>query len=200
MQQVRYAGLTAALAATGALVDIKMLTHAKAQRLERQLKAKAAPAATQEDSEEMGHEDTDENEEGNQDNTAGPSSGNARRRGGGKAKNASRSSKAAKSPQKPKDDAATKALRTELKRVTSAISALDARVEALFESFVVRCCRDTCAAARRDVVVALARWSAADGANFLVDTRLKYLAWGMSDKVRPAWPFTCLSHEFCYCI
>jgi hypothetical protein len=76
------------------------------------------------------------------------------------------------------------ALNTELRRVRSSVSQLDDRVGAHFEHFVAKMCRDVCAAVRRDVVSALGGWTAADAAAFVVDSRLKYLAWGMSDIVR----------------
>lgn len=46
-------------------------------------------------------------------------------------------------------------------------------------------CRDVVAWTRRDVVAALGGWAAACPALFMADVRLKYLAWGMSDKARP---------------
>jgi hypothetical protein len=75
-------------------------------------------------------------------------------------------------------------LRRDLNRLHSSVSAMEARLTALFEHFVARQCREVMPFVRRDVVEALGRWTMACPESFMKDNRLKYIAWGMSDHVR----------------
>ena len=49
---------------------------------------------------------------------------------------------------------------------------------------MVERCRDTQAAVRADVVQAVGAWTAACPGHFMQDRYLRYLAWGMADRVR----------------
>lgn len=74
-------------------------------------------------------------------------------------------------------------LRRDFNRLHSSVSAMEARLAALFEHFVARQCREVMPVVRRDVVEALGRWTMACPESFMKDNRLKYIAWGMSDRV-----------------
>jgi hypothetical protein len=74
-------------------------------------------------------------------------------------------------------------LKREVDRVHTHVSALTERVGALFEVIVVERCRDEMAFIRKDIMEAVGRWTLLCPAKFMHDTYLKYLAWGMSDKV-----------------
>ena len=78
------------------------------------------------------------------------------------------------------------ALSKELTRVHDESSRFDTAIGALFDTFVAKQSRDRMAVVRRDVLEALGRWMVACPASFMVDLRLKHLAWGMSDVVRAA--------------
>lgn len=80
------------------------------------------------------------------------------------------------------------ALQAEFTRLHDGVTAVEARIKVLFDHFVARQCREVMACVRRDVVQALGRWSKACPAAFMTTERLKYIAWGMSDQVRPRAP------------
>jgi hypothetical protein len=84
---------------------------------------------------------------------------------------------------KKQESAKVATLKREVDRVHTRVSALTERVGALFEVIVVERCRDEMAFIRRDVMEAVGQWSLLCPAKFMHDTYMKYLAWGMSDKV-----------------
>lgn len=60
---------------------------------------------------------------------------------------------------------------------------LSKRLSSLFDCIVVERCRDTQAAVRTDVVEAVGTWTAQCPGHFMEDKYLRYLAWGMADRV-----------------
>lgn len=91
-------------------------------------------------------------------------------------------SKATRSQSQPTDPK-SQSLRRERDREHDAISAATKRLCALFDCTVVTRCRDVQAALRLDIVVAVGEWTVMYPALFMKDAYLKYIAWGMSDKV-----------------
>lgn len=63
------------------------------------------------------------------------------------------------------------------------VSLLSKRLASLFDCIVVERCRDTQAAVRTDIVQAVGSWTANCPGHFMEDKYLRYLAWGMADKV-----------------
>lgn len=90
-------------------------------------------------------------------------------------------------------DPKVQSLRRERDREHDAISAATKRLCALFDCTVVTRCRDVQAAVRLDIVVAVGEWTVMYPSLFMKDAYLKYIAWGMSDKVRTSLPapFAC---------
>lgn len=106
---------------------------------------------------------------------------NSRGRGSASSPN-STPSKATRSQSQPTDPK-SQSLRRERDREHDAISAATKRLCALFDCTVVTRCRDVQAAVRLDIVVAVGEWTVMYPALFMKDAYLKYIAWGMSDKV-----------------
>lgn len=86
----------------------------------------------------------------------------------------------------PSDTPEARSLKRERDRVHGTVSVLSKRLAALFDCFVVERCRDTVTAIRCDVVRAVGGWTVHCSGQFLHDRYLRYLAWGMADRVRRA--------------
>lgn len=117
-----------------------------------------------------------------------------RARSRGRASDASAGTPGKSTRSQSQGDPKTASLRRERDREHDAISAATKRLCALFDCTVVTRCRDVMAAVRLDVVVAVGEWTVMYPSLFMKDAYLKYIAWGMSDKVSAAASRSSWSH------